>query len=71
MDISQRRSTNRTIPAHILGGQMKSKNGQKYVVNHKPDGFFLTKSCALLIGLATVIAMVLVFLVTFFLLTQR
>lgn len=63
--------SNRTIPRHILGGQMKSKNGQKYVVNEKPPGYFLTKSCAALIAIATVVAMVLVFLVTFFLLTQR
>lgn len=66
------RKNNRIPPSHFLaGGQLKSKNGQKYVVNQKPDGYFLTKSCAILIGVATVIAMVLVFLITFFLLTQR
>lgn len=50
---------------------MKSKNGQKYVVNHRPEGYFLTRGCAILIGLATIIAMALVFLITFFLLSQR
>lgn len=62
---------NRTTPVHILGGQMKSKNGQKYVVNQKPDGYFLTKSCAALIAISTIVALIAVFLLTFFLLQQR
>lgn len=50
---------------------MKSKNGQKYVVNHKPDGYFVTRSCAVLSVIAVLVLMVLVFLVTFFMLSQR
>lgn len=50
---------------------MKTKNGQKYVVNQKPEGIVISKGCAVLLALATIIAVVLVFLVTFFLLTQR
>lgn len=30
------------------GGQLKTKNGQKYVVNNHPEGIFVSKACAIL-----------------------
>ncbi|XP_059621978.1 aminopeptidase N isoform X2 [Phlebotomus argentipes] len=53
------------------GGQLKTKNGQKYVVNHKPAGYFVTKGCIALMACAAILALVAVFLLTYFLAVPR
>ncbi|XP_055677770.1 aminopeptidase N isoform X2 [Lutzomyia longipalpis] len=53
------------------GGQLKTKNGQKYVVNHKPEGYFVTKGCIALMACATILALLTVFLLTYFLVVPR
>lgn len=53
------------------GGQLKSKNGQKYIINHRNDGFFITKKHIILIALLIAIVMAAVFLLTYYLLAHR
>lgn len=55
---------------YFLGGQLKSKNGQKYIINHRPEGFYISKSHAILLALLAVIVMAAVFLLTYFLLAH-
>lgn len=57
-------------PAHA-GGQLKSKNGQKYIINHRNDGFFITKKHIFLIAVLIAIVMAAVFLLTYYLLAHR
>ncbi|GAB0092441.1 Aminopeptidase [Sergentomyia squamirostris] len=53
------------------GGQLKTKNGQKYVVNHRPQGYYVTKGCIALMACATILALLAVFLLTYFLVDSR
>ena len=55
----------------IAGGQLKTKNGQKYIINHRIDGIFISKTHAILLALLTLIVMAAVFLLTYFLLAQH
>lgn len=57
----------------ISGGQLKSKNGQKYVVNqyNSADGFYITKSCAFIYFVIFVIMMILTALLTYILIVPR
>lgn len=57
----------------ILGGQLKSKNGQKYVVNQYRDaeGFYVTRSCAFIYLVLFVIMMILTALLTYVILVPR
>uniref|UniRef100_A0A336M5T3 CSON010579 protein n=1 Tax=Culicoides sonorensis TaxID=179676 RepID=A0A336M5T3_CULSO len=49
-------------------GQMKSMNGQKYVINHRQhDGYYVSKSCAILWLLSVLAALLTVFFLTYFL----
>lgn len=52
------------------GGQLKTKNGQKYIINHRNDGFFVTKSHAIVLAALTLIVMAAIFLLTYFLLAH-
>lgn len=51
----------------ISGGQLKTKNGQKYIVNDTRDGIFVSKSCAILTAIIAVLAIIVAILVTYFL----
>lgn len=54
------------------GGQLKSKNGQKYIINHRNDGFFITKKHIFLITLLIAIVMASVLLLMYsYLLAHR
>lgn len=57
----------------ILGGQLKSKNGQKYVVNQYRDaeGFYVTRSCAFIYLVLFIIMMILTALLTYVILVPR
>ncbi|KAG4068259.1 hypothetical protein HA402_007779 [Bradysia odoriphaga] len=52
------------------GGQLKSKNGQKYVVNKRPAGVYIPKNCIFLTALLAVIAMIIIIVLTYLLLSQ-
>ncbi|KAL5282628.1 hypothetical protein ACFFRR_005619 [Megaselia abdita] len=52
------------------GGQLKTKNGQKYIVNERSrNGFYITKSGLILAAISAIIAIVATILITFFLST--
>lgn len=57
----------------FLGGQLKTKNGQKYVVNQyrSPEGYFISKPCGFLYILLLIIMMILTAIITYLLLSQR
>ncbi|XP_055381623.1 aminopeptidase N isoform X2 [Condylostylus longicornis] len=49
------------------GGQLKTKNGQKYIVNERREGIFVSKSCAILSAIIAVSAIIIAVLITYFL----
>lgn len=49
------------------GGQLKTKNGQKYVFNGPPSGVFVTKTCIFFAALLAVLAVIFTALITYFL----
>lgn len=55
------------------GGQLKSKNGQKYIINHhRPnDGFYISKSHAILIAALIAIVMAAYAVLMYFLFASR
>lgn len=55
----------------FIGGQLKSKNGQKYIVNHRPDGYFIPRLVAVIFCVLAVAAMMVIFLLTYFLAAYR
>lgn len=52
------------------GGQLKSKNGQKYIVNKRPAGVHIPKSCILLTAALAVIAMIIIAVLTYLVVSQ-
>ncbi|XP_037030897.1 aminopeptidase N isoform X2 [Bradysia coprophila] len=52
------------------GGQLKSKNGQKYIVNQRPAGVYIPKNCIFFTALLAVIAMIIIIVLTYLLLSQ-
>lgn len=55
----------------IAGGQLKSKNGRKYIIKPRDNGFYVTKSHVVLFTVLTAIVIAAVALLTYFLLAQR
>lgn len=58
----------------FIGGQLKTKNGQKYVVNQfnqSPQGYFISKPCGLFYILLLIAMMILTALITYVLLVPR
>lgn len=55
------------------GGQLKSKNGQKYIINHRQnnDGFYISKSHAILIAALIAIVMAAYAVLMYFLFASR
>lgn len=59
---------------HQLGGQLKTFNGQKYTINNhqrQPDGFFISKSHAILIAALIAIVMTAYAVLMYFLFASR
>lgn len=56
---------------HLAGGQLKSKNGQKYIIKPRDNGFYVTKSHVVLFTVLIAIVIAAVALLTYFLLAQR
>lgn len=55
-----------------LGGQLKTKNGQKYIINQRiQDGFYVSKSHAILIAALIAIVMAAFAILIYFLVAQR
>ncbi|XP_037811400.1 aminopeptidase N isoform X2 [Lucilia sericata] len=48
------------------GGQLKTKNGQKYVFNGRPSGIFVSKTCATFTAIITILAIIFTILITYF-----
>lgn len=53
-----------------IGGQLKSKNGQKYTINARRRGVYVPRYCVLLTVLLGVAAMIVIALLSYFLLSQ-
>ncbi|XP_037909799.1 aminopeptidase N isoform X2 [Hermetia illucens] len=49
------------------GGQLKTKNGQKYVVNQQPEGVFVSRTCGILTGIIALCVLIIAILLTYFL----
>ncbi|XP_049305207.1 aminopeptidase N isoform X5 [Bactrocera dorsalis] len=48
-------------------GQLKTKNGQKYVFNGPPSGIYVTRTCVFFTAIVTVVALIFTILITYFL----
>jgi hypothetical protein len=57
----------------LPGGQLKSKNGQKYVVNqfNRAEGFYVSRPCAIFYIAVVIIMALLAALLTYVLLVPR
>lgn len=54
------------------GGQLKTKNGQKYIINHRQnEGFYISKSHAILIAALIAIVMAAYAVLMYFLFASR
>lgn len=54
-----------------LGGQLKTKNGQKYIINHRDDRVLIKKTHFILICVLIAIVMAALALLTYFVFAQR
>lgn len=54
----------------FAGGQMKTKNGQKYVINSNRSGVYVPRYCIILTALLGLLAMIVIALLSYFLLSQ-
>ncbi|XP_016951233.1 aminopeptidase N isoform X2 [Drosophila biarmipes] len=50
----------------FLGGQLKTKNGQKYVFNGAPSGVYVSKACLIIAAFIIVVALLFTGLITYF-----
>lgn len=48
------------------GGQLKTKNGQKYVFNGRPSGIFVSRTCAIFTAIITILILIFTILITYF-----
>ncbi|XP_012161752.1 aminopeptidase N isoform X1 [Ceratitis capitata] len=48
-------------------GQLKTKNGQKYVFNGPPSGIYVTRTCVFFTALLALVALIFTILITYFL----
>lgn len=57
----------------ISGGQLKAKNGQKYVVNQyrTAEGFYVGRSCAFIYIIAFIVMMILTAVLTYLIFVPR
>ncbi|KAH8407044.1 hypothetical protein KR222_004776, partial [Zaprionus bogoriensis] len=55
----------------FLGGQLKTKNGQKYVFNGPPSGVYVSRACLIASALIMIAALCSAVLVTYFLTSQN
>uniref|UniRef100_A0A6P4FGB9 Aminopeptidase N isoform X3 n=1 Tax=Drosophila rhopaloa TaxID=1041015 RepID=A0A6P4FGB9_DRORH len=54
----------------FLGGQLKTKNGQKYVFNGHPSGVYVSKACLVVAAFITVLALLFTIAITYFVTRQ-
>lgn len=55
----------------FIGGQLKTKNGQKYIVNDSSkNGLFITKTCAISSVILAIAAVITAILITYVLTTN-
>ncbi|KAH8382048.1 hypothetical protein KR009_001575, partial [Drosophila setifemur] len=54
----------------FLGGQLKTKNGQKYVFNGPPSGVYVSKACLVIAAFITVLALLFTIAITYFVTRQ-
>ncbi|XP_017131390.1 aminopeptidase N isoform X2 [Drosophila elegans] len=54
----------------FLGGQLKTKNGQKYVFNGHPSGVYVSKACLIIAAFITVVALISTIGITYFVTRQ-
>ncbi|XP_030558822.1 aminopeptidase N isoform X1 [Drosophila novamexicana] len=54
----------------FLGGQLKTKNGQKYVFNGPPSGVYVSRTCLVISAFIMVAALISSVLITYFLTSQ-
>ncbi|KAH8332320.1 hypothetical protein KR074_000992, partial [Drosophila pseudoananassae] len=54
----------------FLGGQLKTKNGQKYVFNGPPSGVYVSKACLVIAAFIMVVALLFSIAVTYFVTRQ-
>ncbi|XP_041674632.1 aminopeptidase N isoform X2 [Drosophila eugracilis] len=54
----------------FLGGQLKTKNGQKYVFNGPPSGVYVSKACLIIAAFITVLALLFTIAITYFVTRQ-
>ncbi|KAI9578284.1 hypothetical protein GQX74_015170 [Glossina fuscipes] len=47
-------------------GQLKTKNGQKYVFNGRPSGIFVSRTCAIFTAIITILILIFTILITYF-----
>ncbi|XP_065721508.2 aminopeptidase N isoform X2 [Drosophila suzukii] len=52
------------------GGQLKTKNGQKYVFNGAPSGVYVSKACLIIAAFITVLALLFTIVITYFVTRQ-
>ncbi|XP_017052623.1 aminopeptidase N isoform X2 [Drosophila ficusphila] len=52
------------------GGQLKTKNGQKYVFNGPPSGFYVSKACLIISAFVAVVALLFTIAITYFVTRQ-
>ncbi|XP_052836414.1 aminopeptidase N isoform X4 [Drosophila gunungcola] len=52
------------------GGQLKTKNGQKYVFNGHPSGVYVSKACLIIAAFITVVALISTIGITYFVTRQ-
>ncbi|XP_054728242.1 aminopeptidase N [Anastrepha obliqua] len=51
----------------FTGGQLKTKNGQKYVFNGPPSGIYVTRTCVFFTAVLALVALIFTILITYFL----
>ncbi|KAH8363302.1 hypothetical protein KR084_008012, partial [Drosophila pseudotakahashii] len=54
----------------FLGGQLKTKNGQKYVFNGPPSGVYVSKACLIIAAFITLLALLFTIVITYFVTRQ-
>lgn len=55
----------------LTGGQLKTKNGQKYVFNGPPSGVYVSKACLIISAFIMVAALISSVLLTYFLASPK
>jgi len=55
---------------YFPGGQLKTKNGQKYVFNGAPSGVYVSKACLIIAAFITVLALLFTIVITYFVTRQ-